>query len=91
MPEDPEEVLKRLDLEYELEEYFIQCRENDINKLTPKSTFKINMNESKLLPIILEKSKVSFRSFIHNALIKAYSTYKIESVNFNLIVPSSVQ
>ena len=85
MPEDPEEVLKRLDLEYELEEYFIQCRENDINKLTPKSTFKINMNESKLLPIILEKSKVSFRSFIHNALIKAYSTYKIDSERADLI------
>ncbi len=85
MPIDPEDAMRKLELEDELAEYFIQCRENDINKLTPKSTFKINIRENILLAIILEKEREKFRKVIRKGLLKAFIKYKMDEERLELI------
>jgi len=43
-----EEELEKLSPEEELVEYFIQYREEGLNKLTPKSKFKINITDNEI-------------------------------------------
>lgn len=80
-----EEELEKLSPEDELVEYFIQCREEDLNKLTPKSKFKINITDNEILPIILEETREQFRKTIRIALLKAFAKYKIDEEKFDLI------
>ena len=80
-----EEEIEKLSPEEELVEYFIQYREEDLNKLTPKSKFKINMTENKIFPIILEETREQFRKTIRIALLKAFAKYKIDEGRFDLI------
>jgi len=82
---DTEDELIRLSPEEELVEYFIQYREADLNKLTPKSKFKINVTDNALLPIILEETREQFRKTIRRALLKAFAKYKIEDNRLDLI------
>ncbi len=85
MSSDPEDELNRMTLEDELTEYFIQCREDGLNKLTPKSKFNINITENVLLPLILEESREDFRKTIHRVLLRAFAKYKIEENRLDLI------
>jgi len=80
-----EEEIEKLSPEEELVEYFIQYREEDLNKLTPKSKFKINITENKIFPIILEETREQFRKTIRIALLKAFAKYKIDEGRFDLI------
>lgn len=62
----------------EIAEYIIQYRENDLVKLTPKTKFKINVDEHSLFSIILVKEKHDFRGVVRKALIKAFSYYRFD-------------
>jgi len=75
---DLEEEMTKMSLEEELKYYLIQSREGDINTLTPKSKFKININEHPVLSDLLEEKKLDFRTFVRMAIIKAFSIYKLD-------------
>jgi len=75
---DVEEEFTKMNLEEELTYYLIQRREGDINTLTPKSKFKININEHPALSDLLEEKKIEFRTFVRIAIIKAFSIYKLD-------------
>ena len=75
---DVEEEFTKMSLEEELTYYLIQRREGDINTLTPKSKFKINIHEHPVLSDLLEEKKLDFRTFVRMAIIKAFSTYKLD-------------
>ncbi len=83
MPDLEEEVTK-MNLEEEIKYYLLQCREGDLNTLTPKSKFKININEHPAFLELLEEKKLDFRTFVRMAIIKAFSTYKIDSDRIDL-------
>ncbi len=75
---DLEEEMTKMSLEEELKYYLIQRREGDINTLTPKSKFKINIYEHPVLSDLLEEKKIEFRTFVRMAIIKAFSIYKLD-------------
>jgi replicative DNA helicase Mcm len=80
-----EQAVEKMEIEDELVEYFIQRREEDINSLTPKSTFKINIKEHPIFQSILEEEREDFRKILRKALIKAYTTYKLDEERADLI------
>ncbi len=86
MSSDIEEELNEMSLEDELIEYLIQRREEDLVKLTPKSKFKININEHPSLEKLLEYEKTGFRTTVRKAIIKAFSNYRFADSRTNLIV-----
>lgn len=85
MSSDLEEKLNSMSLEDELVEYIIQRRESDLNKLTPKSKFKININEHPVLGKLLEYEKTKFRTTVRKVIIRAFSDYKFDSDRADLI------
>jgi len=62
----------------EMAEYFIQYREKDLVKLTPKTKFKISIQEHDIFPILLKKKRGEFRTTVRKALIKAFSYYRFD-------------
>jgi len=81
---DTEEELVKLTPEYELIQYLIQRREDDINKLKPKSNFKINITEHPILSTLLEEEQINFRTTVRKAIIKAFSIYKLDESRADL-------
>ncbi len=83
---DVEEELEHMSLEEELIEYLIQRRENDLVKLTPKTKFKIDVNEHPSIQKLLEYEKIKFRNTIRKGIIKAFSTYRFDDSRTDLII-----
>jgi len=65
--------MPNLTSEEEVVEYFLLTRLDDIEALTPDTTFKISLDGDEFLNIILEETKNEFRTTIRNALIKSYT------------------
>jgi len=82
---DLEEEITKMSLEDELVEYLIQRREGSLLKLTPKSKFKININEHPTLEKLLEYEKIEFRTTVRKVVIKAFSLYKFDPNRIELI------
>ena len=80
-----EEEMVKLSPEYELTEYLLQCREGSLNKLTPKSKFKININEHPSLSALLKEKKLEFRTTVRKVIIKAFSIYKFDMNRIEII------
>ncbi len=85
MSSDPEDELNRMTLEDELVEYLIQRREEDLNKLTLKSKFRIDINEHPSIQMLLEEKKLEFRTVIKKSIIRAFSLYKFDPSRITLL------
>jgi len=80
-----EEEMRKLSPEYELAEYLLQCREGSLFKLTPKSKFKININDHPSLSVLLKEKKLEFRTIVRKVIIKAFSDYKFDKNRIEII------